>query len=852
LVVFLAGFAFVSAVFAAAPASSEPSSLKRTSEDVSAILSIALGILLSAGTLFGTIMLRREWKRDALVIEPLDVPAALQAVGLSGSVVAQMLSDFLFDLQRRARVADDSSEITFIELTRLQVDLQLPGIAWSVRGAIRYFKHALGATEARVLGEIVAGAEDYGIRLRTASGQFCDVPVRFHDTNDVGAALESAAERVFLMVNPLQAASIHYSLESAAGGYVKTLAAVQAQLAMPPISAHQDAYVIAASAYRAMGQPNAMNVQLELARDAARRAPGDGRLGARYCNFVGSLHRDAGEFERAAECFRDALQGGRDNAAAMSNLGLVHLDQWALARAEECFLSLIRERPNSSRGYRGLGLLATKTRRFDDALRYFQRACDVAPLARWPRLNYLEALRTLGRYEEALVLAARWYNEYQTFPPFLRVWGEIFSHMGRIDDALDKYREAVERAPFDPWAWVALAETQRLGNKLVEAAASADKALELRPGMPFALRARAFILRDQGHDEAALAVLRRIAADAWQSPWSHAALVSELCRQYRVSEARRVLDELPQHCAHTTEVVKARAALLVQSDRLGEALEQYQAAIDRDPHDVTGRLRRAEIFATQGKFDEAQAEMDRARLVRTPSAEVYRTQARIFEGRKKWDEAFEQCTRAIDAAPYDFWGHLLMSRIWSGRKNFAQALASARLAVTLKPFNAYAVKRLAEVLQTPGETGEAESVEVEILLQNALRNGFNPVVALVLCEFYEKASRLPEAEDVARATVERYPEYATGYRYLAHIMWCDESRRHDALAVLARGASLSDVQVKVVYAIRLCDLGQYARAIGPARDAVSLRPDSRAARAVLERAHSADANLRQVREGVAV
>ena len=161
------------------------SPIKRLSEDISAVFSIAWMVALVVALIGAAWLIVKEWCRETLVIEPFDMPKDLQDLGLSGWVISQLLSDHILDLQRSARVDDDPTDIVFVELPRLQVDLQLPGIAWSVRGAIRYFKQALGRTEQRLLGEIVSMRSVYAIRLRTTSGRARDVSVRFHKPSDL-------------------------------------------------------------------------------------------------------------------------------------------------------------------------------------------------------------------------------------------------------------------------------------------------------------------------------------------------------------------------------------------------------------------------------------------------------------------------------------------------------------------------------------------------------------------------------------------------------------------------------------------------------------------------------------------
>jgi hypothetical protein len=181
-----AGSAGIAASQPSAAASTYQPRFKPYAEDIGAVFSVASSLLIAMALGAAAWLLIKEWRRQPLIIEPFDVPKDLQDIGLTGSVVSQQLADQILELQRSAKADDGPADIAFVELPRMQVDLQLPGVAWSVRGAIRYLKQAMNKHERRLLGEIVRSGDAYSMRVRSTQGRALDVPKQFLGAADVG------------------------------------------------------------------------------------------------------------------------------------------------------------------------------------------------------------------------------------------------------------------------------------------------------------------------------------------------------------------------------------------------------------------------------------------------------------------------------------------------------------------------------------------------------------------------------------------------------------------------------------------------------------------------------------------
>lgn len=690
-------------VAAVVPAKVEPTLAAKLKNVTSVIASLVwLGLLIGGLPAAGWLLVK-EWRRDALVIEPFDMPNDLQDLGLSGVVLSQLLSDHVLELQRSARLDDDPADIVFVELPKMQIDLQLPGMSWSVRGVIRYLKQATGQAERRLLGEVVRKRSTYAIRLRLTSGRARDVPQTFHGGADLEAALKSAARVAVALMNPFEAASIHYSLESYVSGYVNTIESLQQHLALAPAAAHQDAYVLWASVHRALGQFDAMQEKLRLAEMAgARLWRGElrGRLSARYHNFVGSLRREALEAEPAERAFKAALRLSRKKPlGAMTNLGLLYFDLWRLDEARHWFSKVVRNRPNSSRGYRGLGLVAMRDYRLDEALRFFARAIDVAPLARWPRINQLEALRRKGDYPAALAAVEAFKQTDAGFAPFLRGWGDLLIDMGDLPAALSKYRQAIVASPFDAWGYVGQANALGRSGMVDEAEASALRALELRPNLPGATLQLVEVHSLRGDGQQALEMLRRLVAAHPHELYAGVRLFSELRRKGQFDEAERCLAALPAHIRQAPEGLREQGWLAFDKGDYRTALAQFRRASERACYDPWAHLAQAEVLRSERAFDAAIAAVERALECRPTMAEAYRKYGEVLDAQNDGAGAERKLNEAIRLDPYDPYAHVVLAGVLRRSRRFDEAQAAIATALRLRPNLPAALRGHADLLR---------------------------------------------------------------------------------------------------------------------------------------------------------
>jgi len=166
-------------------------------QNLSALFTILLSILLIAALAVLVYAIVRELRRNAVFLDPIDVPRALDTRGYSPVVVAERLLDALLAMQRKAPTL---KELRGIESTAALVDLQVPG-RFSLQAIVRYIHRLVRIPESHVGGEITCEGESYELTLRRRDQRSVSI-VGVHRNVDIGNLLAAGAEDVLRLIDP--------------------------------------------------------------------------------------------------------------------------------------------------------------------------------------------------------------------------------------------------------------------------------------------------------------------------------------------------------------------------------------------------------------------------------------------------------------------------------------------------------------------------------------------------------------------------------------------------------------------------------------------------------------------------
>ncbi len=209
-------------------------------------------------------------------------------------------------------------------------------------------------------------------------------------------------------------------------------------------------------------------------RTAVRLTPDE----PKWLYLLGYLYQQTGRLEESADRFRAVLRVQPNDRTAAVRLGVVCLGLNRLREARDQFQSALATFPATA--HNGLGEVALREGRYDEAISHFRSALERAPQATAIHYSLAMAYRSLGRLDDARAqLQRRGPGEVRQADPIvdrlqtlirgerlLIIQGSRAFDAGRFQDAADAFTRAIAVAPESLAAHRALASTLvRLGRE---------------------------------------------------------------------------------------------------------------------------------------------------------------------------------------------------------------------------------------------------------------------------------------------------------------------------------------------------------------------------------------------------
>lgn len=337
-----------------------------------------------------------------------------------------------------------------------------------------------------------------------------------------------------------------------------------------------------------------------LGLDAARRwleiDPGDPR--AHW--FAGIFEVRLGRTDEASEHFKAFVGAAGERGGAATGIGLVAEALGAepdAAAAVAVMTEVVDAFPDTAEGHFGLGRLALRAGDFEAALEHARAAADARPGWRDAQLLHARALLVSGRTDESLELVARVAAASDDLEVDLQ-HAELLLSAGRMDEARTRLNAILDEHPGLPEATRALAFLALAQEDLDEAQQLFD---QLRYEVRFRDEAFYYLGRIAESRDEPLQATRSYARviDGTHAVEAQMRYAGILLRQLNDPEgALRHLEEFGSaNPRFRSDMLIARGQLLVQADRSDEAMQLFDAELERNPEDETLHDAHAQLFA---------------------------------------------------------------------------------------------------------------------------------------------------------------------------------------------------------------------------------------------------------------
>ena len=359
-------------------------------------------------------------------------------------------------------------------------------------------------------------------------------------------------------------------------------------------------------------------------RNAVRLAPAEGR----WLHLLAYLYQQIGRLEESADRFLETRRAQPDDHAAAVRLGDVYLGLNRLRDAREQFQIVLATFPAAARN--GLGEVALREGRFEEAIRHFHAALERVPQATAVHYSLAMAYRGLGRLDEARShLARRGPGGIKAVDPIVEglqtlvrgerllvIQGRRAYEAGQFQDAADAFRRAIGAAPTSVSARLNLGLTlSQLGDE-AGALEHLRVAFEQAPGdATVSATLMGALLRLEREDEA-IEVLTRVRSLDPEDEETLVSLSILLAHRERYQEAVALLEDGHRRFPDRAPTATTLARLLASSPDLSlrdgqRALElatSVHASSPTPAHGETVALALAEL----GRCDQALEWMQRA------------------------------------------------------------------------------------------------------------------------------------------------------------------------------------------------------------------------------------------------
>ncbi|MCA3015928.1 MAG: tetratricopeptide repeat protein [Myxococcaceae bacterium] len=288
---------------------------------------------------------------------------------------------------------------------------------------------------------------------------------------------------------------------------------------------------------------------------------------AQALNNLGVAFDALADPKRALDAFRRATQADPTFAEAFFNLGMSCLKLDRPAEGTKAFERALKLEPSSSGPYVQLGTLYLKQGKRDRAVEAFKKA--------------LEAADTLER-EGAGFKALRRRNEMRRTTDAYRGLALAYLQLGRVDDAVQTLRQAVEKLPGDGSARLALGEALLAQRDFDGAVEQLKKRLELEPGIEARLDlARAYAKKRVAKQAEPL--YREVLKEEPQNRAARLGLIDLYTAQGRFADAEAALQELLATTPDDAQALMRLGLMKSRMQRPNEALEPLERAARLNP-----------------------------------------------------------------------------------------------------------------------------------------------------------------------------------------------------------------------------------------------------------------------------
>ena len=308
-----------------------------------------------------------------------------------------------------------------------------------------------------------------------------------------------------------------------------------------------------------------------------------------------------------------------------------------------------------------------------------RQALNAKPQDRTVRANLIEALSTLGRFEEAVRFCDREIALADHTMRLARLHAHLMQSLARFDDAIDLYREIVAREPADWAAWNNLGNALAGTGRWEESVAALRRAAALQPASAPIQVNLAQGLIDAGHEEEAERLLCEVADRFPDDIEPLTRLYNLFTAQAREDAAYMALKDALERQPNDHQILKTFVHESIGRGAFSEAEQACDHTLSLEPGQSEAFACLASIYDRSNQEQKLPGLIERARAAGADDPTVNYIRALGYKRQGKIDEAWDAFQRSQGIAD-DVRRRQLESQIEDARGNYDEAFAAAEAA----------------------------------------------------------------------------------------------------------------------------------------------------------------------------
>ncbi|HUR59403.1 MAG TPA: tetratricopeptide repeat protein [Opitutaceae bacterium] len=318
--------------------------------------------------------------------------------------------------------------------------------------------------------------------------------------------------------------------------------------------------------------------------------------------------------------------------------------------------------------------------------------------------------------------------------------GATLTKLGRRDEALACYRQAMKVNPADPDPYTNLGNDLVLSGQLAEAVPWFERALALQPAKAEAHNNLGYALRGLGRIDEAMAHYREALrlqprySDALNNlgialtesgrpaealPHFEAALrlsSKEAGTHHNYANALRLLGRLPAafeqyeqalRVADLAETHEDYAVALIAAGRKADAKQHLERAVQLKPALASARVQLGRVLGEEGKLADAMTHLEHAVKIDPKLVAAHLNLGAALSGLNRWPEAAAEFARAVELQPDSAEAHQKLALALANTGRLPDAQRELETALRLAPNSAETHTYLGQVLRALGREAEA-------------------------------------------------------------------------------------------------------------------------------------------------